>query len=179
MKKSIVIAFCGLALTACSTMQPPRYASSVDNVVKLKEFDGAKVKVGSLSLAASFDANCRLRGAIEPADGLSVPEFIAKAINDELKMASIYSSDGSEITGEVSKIEFSSTSGLTNGYWDIGVILESSNGNSIKAEHKYSFKSGFDANTACNATADALTPAVQNLIKTAINHPEFPSLIGI
>jgi len=43
--------------------------------------------------------------------------------------------------------------------------------------NKYTFKSGFDAITACNATADALSPAVQDLIKAAITHPEFSALL--
>ncbi|GAL04704.1 hypothetical protein ACFFLZ_15235 [Photobacterium aphoticum] len=178
MKKTILVALCSLALTACSTMQPPRYASSVDNVMKLKEFDGAKAHVTALTQTADFSATCRLMGPIEPADGLTIPEFITKAINDEFKMASIYSQDGNTITGDIKNIEFSSSSGLTNGYWDISVILNSSNGSSLETSNKYTFKSGFDAITACNATADALTPAVQDLIKMAVNHPDFSTLIA-
>ncbi|WP_299022722.1 hypothetical protein [uncultured Photobacterium sp.] len=177
MKKILAVAVCSLTLTACSTMQPPRYSTSVDNIQKLKTFEGAKANVASFTQNASFDANCRLMGPIEPADSLTIPEFITKAINDEFKMADIYSPTGSQITGEITNIEFSSTSGLTNGYWDIGVILKSSNGSSLKTSNKYTFKSGFDAITACNATADALTPAVQDLIKTAVNHPDFASLL--
>lgn len=177
MKKMAVVTVCTLALTACSTMQPPRYSTSVDNIQKLKTFDGAKARVTELTQTSNFSANCRLMGPIEPADGLTIPAFITKAINDEFKMANIYSTDGTQITGEITNIEFSSTSGLTNGYWDIGVVLNSSNGNSISVSNKYTFKSGFDAITACNATADALTPAVQDLIKTAVNNPAFSGLI--
>lgn len=38
-------------------------------------------------------------------------------------------------------------------------------------------KIGFDAMTACNATVDALTPAVQDLIKAAIAKQEFKTLL--
>ena len=59
----------------------------------------------------------------------------------------------------------------------IAIILKSSNGKSIEASNKYTFKSGFDAITACNATADALSPAVQDLIQSAVTNPEFKNLL--
>jgi hypothetical protein len=116
-------------------------------------------------------------GPIEPADGLSIPEFIVKAFNDELKMAGKHSTDSVKITVDVTDIKFSSISGLTNGYWDIGLSLKSSNGSVLVVQNKYDFKSGFDAITACNATADALAPAVQDLIKAAVTNPDFPALM--
>jgi hypothetical protein len=116
-------------------------------------------------------------GPIEPADGLSVSQFITKAFNDELIMAGVHSKEGIKLNGDITKIEFSSVSGLTGGYWDIEVKLNSSNGKSVTVNNKYTFKSGFDAITACNATADALTPAVQDLIKAIITHPDFSNLI--
>lgn len=167
-----------LLLSACSTMQPPRYSISVDNVEKLKQLNGAQAHVFDMGMSAKFSQNCRLMGPIEPADGLTIPQFISKAMNDEFKMSGIYSDAGTEITGDVTKVEFSSVSGLTNGYWDIAVSLKSSNGESMAIEHKYTFKSGFDAITACNATADALTPAVQDLIGAIASDPEFAKLMG-
>ena len=92
-----ILICCVVALTyGCSTMQPPRYSVSVDNIQILKQFEGAKVQFLTLSQSASFSSNCRLMGPIEPADGLSVSQFITKAFNDELRMAEIYSTDGQE-----------------------------------------------------------------------------------
>jgi hypothetical protein len=177
MKKIVIMAITALLLSACSTMQPPRYAVSVDNIQQLKNYSNAKAEVVSLSQPANFSSNCRLMGPIEPADGLTFSQFISKAFNDEFKMAGIYSTDGVKITGDITKIEFSSITGLTNGYWDIGLKLKSLNGRSLSVSNKYTFKSGFDAITACNATADALSPAVQDLIKATINHSEFKGLL--
>ncbi|MBL4823606.1 MAG: hypothetical protein JKX90_08860 [Colwellia sp.] len=159
-------------------MQLPRYSVSVDNIQTLKQLKEIKGEFASLNQATKFSDNCRMMGPIEPADGLSVPQFIVKAFNDELKMAERYSSDDVKITGDITKIEFSSISGLTNGYWDLGLNLKSSNGESLTVTNKYSFKSGFDAITACNATADALAPAVQDLIKVTVNHPNFGKLMS-
>lgn len=175
--KKVVLAVSLLALSACSTMQPPRYAVSVDNIQTLKKFKEIKGEFASLNQQTKFSSNCRMMGPIEPADGLTIPQFITKAFNDELKMAERYSSDTVQITGDITKIEFSSISGLTNGYWDIGLSLKSSNGESLTVNNKYSFKSGFDAITACNATADALSPAVQDLIYVTVNHPDFSKLM--
>jgi hypothetical protein len=175
--KKLILAVGILALSACSTMQPPRYATSVDNIQALKKLTEIRGEFVSLNQLANFSSNCRLMGDIEPADGLSMPQFITKAFNDELKMADKYSTDAVKITGDITRIEFSSISGLTNGYWDLGLSLNSSNGTNLMIHNKYSFKSGFDAITACNATADALSPAVQDLIKATFNDPEFSSLM--
>lgn len=175
--KKFVIATLLVILSGCSTMQPPRYSVSVDNIQALKQYEGAKAEVTSLNQSASFSSNCRAMGPIEPADGLTIPAFISKAFNDELKMAEVHSADGVKINGDVTSIEFSSISGLTNGYWDISITLNSSNGSTLLVTNKYSFKSGFDAITACNATADALTPAVQDLIRSAVTDPNFGNLL--
>ena len=175
--KNVVLAVSVLALSACSTMQPPRYAVSVDNIQTLKHLTEINGEFASLNQPTKFSSNCRLMGPIEPADGLSIPQFITKAFNDELKMADKYSKDTIKITGDITKIEFSSISGLTSGYWDIGLSLNSTNGTNLTVNNKYSFKSGFDAITACNATADALSPAVQDLIKATVSHPEFSKLM--
>ena len=178
MMKKMLLLLGVIMLSACSTMQPPRYSVSVDNIEVLKKYEGAKLELVALSQTAEFSPNCRAMGPIEPADGLTMPAFISKAFNDELKMAGVHSGDGIQLTGDITKVEFSSVSGLTNGYWDIEVKLDSSNGNTLVVENTYSFKSGFDAITACNATADALTPAVQDLIQAIISHPGFQKLLS-
>lgn len=108
---------------------------------------------------------------------MTIPQFVTNAFNDELKMAGIYSDDAVKISGDITRIEFSSITGLTNGYWDIGLQLKSSNGKTLAVSNRYTFKSGFDAITACNATADALAPAVQDLIKATVTHPDFAKLL--
>ncbi len=158
-------------------MTPARYSMSVDNNQALKKFDGTKVRLSSVSSPARFDASCRLMGPIQASDGMTIPQFVEKAFNDEFKFASIYSDNGIALTGSLNRIEFSSTSGLTNGYWHLGMELKSSNGKSMSFDNRYDFKSGFDAITACNQTAQALGPAVQDLIKRAATSPEFAELI--
>ena len=166
-----------MALSGCSTMTPARYAVSMDNNMVLKEYQGKNMDLVSLTAPTEYDSACRMMGPIHAADGETIPEFVRKAFNDEFKFAGVYGDSGAKLSGSVDKIEFSSTSGLTNGWWDLAVTLKSSNGNSMSVENKYKFKSGFDAITACNQTAQALGPAVQDLIQKSITDPRFKSLL--
>lgn len=177
MRKFFAVLSVSLLAAGCSTMTPARYAVSIDNNQILKQYTGRSVRVASMVAPATYDANCRLMGPINASDGMSIPQFVEKALNDELKFAGIYSDTGHSLAGTLNKIEFSSTSGLTNGWWDLGLTLVSSNGKSLAAENRYEFKSGFDAITACNQTAQALGPAVQDLIKKVAMDPSFSHLI--
>ncbi|WP_410211955.1 hypothetical protein [Aquirhabdus sp.] len=178
MKKLSAIAIgLTLALSGCSTMTPARYSVSVDNNLILKKYAGQTTRIISMDPPANYDSNCRLMGPIQASDGMTIPQFVQKAFNDELKFASIYSENGNSIAGALTKIQFSSASGLTSGWWDLGLTLKASNGKTISVENRYDFKSGFDAITACNQTAQALAPAVQDLIKKAISDPAFAELL--
>jgi hypothetical protein len=175
-KTVFVIAACSI-IVGCSTMTPARYSVSVDNNQILKQYAGRHLELVSMGAPADYDANCRLMGPIQASDNMTIPQFVQKAFNDEFKFAGLYSQDGTKLDGTLDKIAFSSTSGLTNGWWDLALTLKSSNGRSLSTENKYEFKSGFDAITACNQTAQALGPAVQDLIKKAISDPAFQSLL--
>lgn len=177
MKKLFVVASLVALVSGCSTMTPARYAMSVDNNQALKKFEGSKVRLATVSAAGAYDANCRLMGPIQAADGMTIPQFVQKAFNDEFKFAGIHSDSGVALSGTLDRILFSSTTGLTSGYWDLAITLKSSNGKSLSVDNRYEFKSGFDAITACNQTAQALGPAVQDLIKKAVTSPEFGALI--
>jgi hypothetical protein len=178
MKKFCVALAATLALAGCSTMTTARYSVSIDNNQALKAYAGEAVRLDSLKLATDYDAGCRLAGPVRAIDDMTIDQFVMKAINDELKFANIYSESGTTLTGELTKVEFSSSAGLTNGWWDLGIKLDSSNGQSMAVSNRYNFKSGFDAMTACNHTAQALGPAVQDLIRKMVTDPRFGALIS-
>ena len=177
MKRLLTIITILTVLAGCSTMTPGRYAPSADNNQVLKKYSDEKIIIGALTPPASYDANCRLMGPIKAGDNLTIPQFIQKAFNDELKFADMYDeNNGLDITGTVDKIKFSSSDGLTNGWWELAITLNSPNGHSVNSEIRHTFKSGFDAITACNQTAQALGAAVQDLIYRTVTHPEFEKL---
>jgi hypothetical protein len=165
-------------ITSCSTMTPARYSVSVDANEELEDMNNAKVYLANLSPPADEDSNCRMMGPIKAGDGLSITEFIASAFNDEFKFADVYDEGGVRLEGEVTEIEFGSMDGLTNGHWNLGLTLRSSNGKEMSSNINYTFKSGFDAVTACNQTAQALGAAVQDLVVKTVTDAAFEPLIA-
>ncbi len=163
-----------LALYGCSTMTPARYSISADTNQLLKQFRGRKAVLTELVSAASYEPTCRLMGPIQAGDGLTIPQFVAKAFNDELKFADLYDeAQGVRLSGSMDKVAFSSASG----WWDLAMTLRSEKGVQFSVEHRYTFTTSFDAFTACTQTAQALGAATQDLIKKTVSHPQFSSLL--
>lgn len=161
-------------LYACSTMTPARYSISADTNQLLKRFRGRTAVLTELVPAGSYDPTCRLMGPIQAGDGFTIPQFVAKAFNDELKLADLYDeTQGVKLSGSMDKVAFSSASG----WWDLAITLRSEKGIQFSVEHRYSFTTSFDALTACNQAAQALGAATQDLIKKVVSQPEFPNLL--
>jgi len=53
----------------------------------------------------------------------------------------------------------------------------STNGRSLNVTEHYSYTSSYYGETACNQPAQALMPAVQDLIAKVVHAPEFPTLL--
>ena len=118
---------------------------------------------------------CRGVGPIKTPDGEAFSDFVRKALIDELKIASIYSASAPvTLTGNLDALDFSSNGGL----WNLSLTVKASNGKSMTATEAYSYTSSFNGTTACNQTAQAFMPAVQNLVGKVVSSPEFIALIA-
>jgi hypothetical protein len=94
----------------------------------------------------------------------------------DLDIAEVYSAAAPvTLTGRLDAIDFSS--GLTDAAWDIALTISSSNGKSLSVDNHYFFAGNFVGEVACNQTAQALMPAVQDLIGKMITHPDFAALL--
>jgi hypothetical protein len=176
LKKIGLVSLVLLGVSGCSTYSVNRYAVSVDNISSLKNMADSNINVGEFSTAGESQTSimCRGVGPIKTPDGKSFEGFIRKAFIDELKMAEAFDADAPiTLTGILDSIDFSSASGS----WDISMTVNSSNGKSISIKESYSFTSSFYGETACNQTAQALMPAVQNLIGKIVQNENFPKLI--
>ena len=71
MKVYLVLAL--IALSGCSTMQPPRYSISVDNVEALNKYEDAQLTVSQFSQSVEFNSSCRLMGLLSQQMGLHFP----------------------------------------------------------------------------------------------------------
>jgi hypothetical protein len=78
---------------------------------------------------------------------------------DEFKISEVYSSSAPvTLTGNLDSIDFSSNSGT----WNLVLTVNSSNGNALYVSENYSYTTSFYGETACNQTAQAFMPTVQN-----------------
>lgn len=163
------------ALSACSTYSVTRYSISADDIVALRKLPPNSISVGPFVSPSGpvTEIACRAVGPIKTPDGEPFSEFVRKALISELKIAGAYSDDAPvKITGVLDSIDFSSVSGS----WNLGLTLTSSTHKTVVVNETYPFTSSFYGETACNQTAQALMPAVQDLISKAIADPEFRSL---
>jgi len=67
--------------------------------------------------------------------------------------------------------------GLTNGYWNISLLVSSSNGKSLAVQHKSTFKTGFEGTEACHRVAAQFPAAVQDVIHELVTNAAFPGLL--
>lgn len=170
-------------LSGCSTYSASRYAISADNVVALRSLQDQKLTVGDFTSTPRNDETgaplteimCRGVGPIKTPDGESFASYIQKAMVDEMKMAEVYDPDSrTSISGNLDSINFSSM----DGRWDIDLTLKSTNGHSMSLTESYAYKTSFYGETACNQTAQALMPAIQNLVGNAVRSSDFKNLVS-
>ncbi|WMY10916.1 hypothetical protein [Paraburkholderia phenoliruptrix] len=173
--RSIAMSLIVASLGACSTYSVSRYSVSADDVVALRKLPPNSVSVGAFT-AVNNDTQimCRGVGPIKTPDGETFSEYIRRAIISELKIAGAYADDAPlQLTGALNNADFSSNSGV----WNLDLSVKSSNGRSLSVTEAYPFTSSFYGETACNQTAQALMPAVQDLIGKAVTNPGFPALV--
>jgi hypothetical protein len=187
--KKIAIIFSACLLGACSSNYvSPRYSISADNNMALKSVGVSNISVGHFSMSAPhFDNSCRMKGAILPSDNLSYESYIQKALSDELKVAGVYDAkmSGIVLSGAIEQFSVTtapttgslSSGGAVSGSWDISLRINSSNGKTSRVTESYEFKSGLLSSDACQHAADALLPAVQDLISKLVTSNEFRTLV--
>ena len=123
---------------------------------------------------------CRALGPIKTPDGNTFADYIKESLIDELQIAEVYSIEAPIIlTGHLENIDFYSMRDkfVEEGAWNLALTVKSSNGQSISVSEEYKFTSSYYGQTACNQTAQALMPSVQNLIKKIVANSVFPDLV--
>jgi hypothetical protein len=182
MNKALKIGFIASAavlVIGCSTTNSIPYKASTNNVIALQNTlkqTNTKVSLGSFSLANGVEENlmCRLMGPVKVAPGKSLSTFIKEAFQEELFMAQAYDSNAPiKIEGQIERLSFSSVSPAN---WEIGMRIKSNQSESYSVLVQYNYDTSFDAWSACKNVADAFSPAVQELLRQVIAHPQFKQL---
>lgn len=180
MKKCYLYAFGLLALTSlngCSTTSNTvPYDPTPTSTLTIQEAsnDGA-AKVNFLQVDAAPGAieglTCRAMGDIDVTAGKEPEAFVLEAFQEELMEAGAFSTRAPvSIRGTIDAMKFSSVSPAS---WTLGITLSGSNGVRYSVLTDYTFKSSWDAISACRNVANAFTPAVQDLVLKAVSHPQF------
>lgn len=134
---------------------------------------GKKVSVGNITMAQGVEESplCRLQGPVKVAPGKSLSQYIKDAFQEELFMAQVYQSNAPVvIDGRIEALSFSSVSPAS---WDIKLSTKSNVSDGYTVSVKYPFDTSWTAYSACKNVADAFGPAVQELLKQAVTHPQF------
>lgn len=179
MKKILICLALPALLIGCATNNTPRYTSSADTVQSLRNLKiGEVATVGNFTMSSTADLQCRAVGPIMLPDNHNLQSYIKKAFEDELKMAGIYNPTNPSVTlsGVVNKAAFTSAKGFFQGHWELDLTIQSSNGKSVSASEQYDFDSAYLADKGCKKTADALVPAVQNVLQKIVTSPNFKDL---
>lgn len=177
MYKLVILAAVAVVTSGCSTYAAHRYAFSTDNVLALRSLNGKTVNIGPFTSTTPDQKSitCRAVGPIKTPDGEAFSDYVRKALLDELKISNAHSvTSPVTITGNLDFIDFSSNSGR----WNIGLTVKSSNGKLMSVKEEYAFTTSYMAETACNQTAQALMPAVQDLIGKVVRSQEFNGLVA-
>lgn len=161
---------------ACSTYSVDRYAVSMDSQEELKlvstTVPNAKAAVGPFSAAkpGQKDIMCRAVGPIKTPDGETFEGYIRKALVDQLRFAGMYAEQSDTVLqGRLDEIDFDTMEGV----WHIVLRITSTSGNEFTVVEDYDYESSYFGETACNKTAQALMPAVQNAIEKVVSDPQF------
>lgn len=181
MKKLFLVCLALIPLGACSTYSADRYAVSMDSQEQLKlvgtTSPSAKAAVAPFSATTpgQTELSCRAVGPIKTPDGESFESYIRKALVDQLRFAGMYAEQsGTVIQGHVEKIDFDSMEGI----WEIVLRVTSNSEGELVVVENYDYTSSYFGETACNQTAQALMPAVQNAIRKVVADPQFRAMLA-
>jgi hypothetical protein len=114
---------------------------------------------------------------LAPGNGQSYETYIHDALVDELKLAGVYSDQaGKSIQIKLTKIDFSS--GLTDAQWTIVADVSVGSDPAVTVTEVYPFSSSFFGGVACNDTAGAFLPAVQDLLNKILTNDQLKASLA-
>lgn len=175
--KAAVSLSVAMLLPGCVSFTASRYAPSADNVDALRPLAATPVSVGQIGAGNGNMNHVRCRGArLTTTDGESFPQFVQKALRDELRMAGGYAQTSPvTLNGTLDRLELN----VASGRWTLGLSLHSSNGQSTSAEEEFEYNTTVLGlgREGCEHAAQALNPAVQNLIGKLVRSPRFAALV--
>lgn len=178
MYKQIIIKTCliiGIISATGCAYDTSNYGASVQNVDAIKAAHIKPVAVADFSSVKPGENTIMCRAAGPVTSPVAFETYVKNAFIDELKLAGAYDpSSPNVIQGKLDKIDFDSNVGT--GEWQLDLSVSSKNNTGFTANSAYSYSSNFVADKACQQTAQAFAPAVQNLINQVVTNEQFKTL---
>lgn len=174
-----IVSACAIIASGCSTTNSIPYKASTSNVITIQQIlqsKGQKVKLGAITMAPGIEESplCRLQGPVRVAPGKSLPQYIQDAFQEELFMAKVY--DPAALTVIDARIEALAFKSVSPASWTIRMAIRSNKSEGYTVSVDYPFQTSWSAASACKNVADAFGPAVQELLKHTVSHPQFAAL---
>ena len=171
-----IAGFCTLLMTGCTTYAP-RYSTSVENMIYLKDVKGtAKVRLATFSSyrPGLHAIGCRGVGPVSAPDDQPFERYIQRAIEAELRVSDLFDlTDSIEMKGHLEKISMSSNIGVAR--WEITMSFSSPGKESFTVSIVHKVNSAWNGQQACFLVAQGLVGAVQELLFNTFKHPSFKS----
>jgi hypothetical protein len=182
---TVIIIGATILVSGCSTVSGRYYSPSTRNILAIQNQTDkldVKVKLNEFTVTEGGIGSMLCRGGpiiVNPTPESSILEFIHKAFRSELKQAGIYADNADVvISGNIDKVSYHSGSPITDAHWDITITLSSNKSEGYQVVSRYDFLAGHYFATACRNVANTFAPAVQDLLKAVITHPNFKTLLG-
>ena len=178
MSRTFSLAVVASVFAGCSTYAAGTYAASADDVAELRGMSATTISVGGFTSTkpGQSEVTCRGAGPVKAPGGEPFSEYVRGALVEELTLAGTYAATAPiTLTGKLDSIDFTSTSPSS---WRLHLTLTSSNGRQLTTQASYTFKTSYFGERACNKVAEALAPAVQELIKKTVHAPEIRALVS-
>jgi len=176
----VVISITACTKTAYYPVNP--YGSYDDNKALLKAIGGDMLAdVGDFTTYVKNTDTIGCGGVtgsrrIIFADDGTLERYIKNALVKELDMADMYLPGAPiRLTGQLNAIELKTT---ITGEWHLDVTIRSSNGHTLTYDSYFDFPRNWSKDRGCQQAAESLVSAVQVLLRSLINHPEFKFLLN-
>lgn len=167
-------------ISGCGSFAPGRYIAVSVTTAAFRQAGPANVALANFKRTANFMPLCRTNFFIEAPEGQPFEAYIQQALQTELRSAGMSSSSVGPtltLTGDVTELEFSTSTDFVNGRWSITLALSSSAGKSASFSETHKFVAGFDGHSACRRTAESFLPAVEKLMESIAQSQEFRALL--
>lgn len=170
------------ALAVGQTYSPPDFVVDTESLLELSAHKGSAVQLGPFESNLKDDSQvaCRGMGPIRMANGQTISGYVHDAFQLQLNSAGLVNATSpTTVTGRLESMDFGWGLPLQGkAKWTMTVVLNSSNGRTLRIASTTEFEGGMNAILFCQNAPGFFMINVQALVRKAITSPEFIALLN-